>query len=189
MKRAAGLLLVAAAALVAAGCARPTEVRFPNPMPLPTSDRVTVEQVARRVLLELRFELVYPASKEGRVVTEALTGDSWFEFWRGDTVGAFQRVESSLHTVRRTASVTVAPEGPGAQLAVKVTKERLSAPNLSPQSIGQTYDIFSPSKTDLARWDEFKETRYAWLPMGRDDALEQQILQRILARLGSAMPR
>jgi hypothetical protein len=182
-----GLVLVAASAL--GGCTRAPEARFPNPMPLPSSDPVTVEKVARRVLLELRFDILYPDTKEGRVATDPLTGAQWFEFWRGDTVTAADRLESSLHTIRRTATVTVTPGPRGSQVAVQVAKERLSAPGTSPQSVGQTYNLFSPSKTDLARQDEFKETYFAYVPMGRDDALEQKILEQIQAHLGPDLRR
>ena len=178
----AGLLLVMAAML--AGCVRAPEARFPNPMPLPSSDAATVEKVAERVLLEMHFEIVYPASKPGRVDTENLTGDSWFEFWRDDTVGNFQRLESSLHTIRRSVHVQVTPAPSGSQVAVKVDKERLSAPGTSPSGISQTYDLYNPRKTSLARQDEFKETQYTWLSEGRDDALEQVILERIQSHLG-----
>ncbi|MCX5683676.1 MAG: hypothetical protein NT049_08330 [Planctomycetota bacterium] len=179
-----GLLLVTAATLV--GCARAPEARYPNPMALPSSDIASVEKVAQRILLELNFEVVYPQSKPGRVDTEHLTGDSWFEFWRGDTVGDFQRVESSLHTIRRAVHIQVSPAPTGSQVSVKVDKERLSAPGSSPSAISQTYDLYNPRKTSLARQDEFKETQYTWLPMDRDDALEQVILERIQGRLGVA---
>jgi hypothetical protein len=177
-----GLLLVTAATLV--GCARAPDARFPNPMMLPSSDPMTVEKVAQRVLLELNFEVVYPSSKPGRVDTENLTGASWFEFWRGDTVGNFQRVESSLHTIRRSVHMQVTPAPSGSQVAIRVDKERLSAPGTSPAGISQAYDIYNPRKTGLARQDEFKETQYTWLSEGRDDALEQLILERIQGRLG-----
>jgi hypothetical protein len=157
-------------------------------MPLPSSDAVTVEKVARRVLVDLKFEIEYPSSKEGLIVTGPLVGDSWFEFWREDTVGTYQRVESSFQNIRRTVTVTVTPEPQGSQVTVKVAKDRMSSPNTSPQSVGETYDIFSPSKTDLARYDEFSVTAFRWIPMGRDELLEQRILERIQVALG-ATPR
>ena len=178
----AGLLLVMAAML--AGCVRAPEARFPNPMPLPSSDAATVEKVAQRVLLEMHFDIVYPASKPGRIDTEHLTGANWFEFWRDDSVGNFQRVESSLHTIRREVHVVVTPAPTGCQVSVKADKERLSAPGTSPAGISEAYDIFNPRKTSLARQDEFKETQYTWLPEGRDDALEQMLLERIQGLLG-----
>jgi len=178
----AGLLLVTAATLV--GCVRAPEARFPNPMALPSGDPATVEKVAQRVLVEMRFEILYPASKPGRIDTGNLTGDSWFEFWRDDTVGSFQRLESSLYTIRRSVHVQVTPAPAGCQVSVKVDKERLSAPGTSPAGIAEAYDLFDPGKTSLARQDEFKETLYTWLPEDRDDALEQVILERIQGHLG-----
>ena len=182
MRRALAVLLLVTAAMLA-GCARAPEARFPNPMALPSSDIATVEKVAERVLLEMNFEVVYPQSKPGRIDTENLTGANWFEFWRDDSVGNFQRVESSLHTIRRKVHVQATPAPTGCQVEVKVVKERLSAPGTSPSGISQTYDLYNPRKTSLARQDEFKETQYTWLPMDRDDALEQVILERIQGRL------
>ncbi len=120
-----GVLLVMAAAT---GCVRAPEVRYPNPMVLASADAATTEKVARRLLVNMRFEIIQPSSQPGVVVTRPLTGDSWFEFWRDDTVGTTQRVESSLYTVRRVVTVTIAPRDHGSEVAVKVVKDRMSAP-------------------------------------------------------------
>ena len=183
MRRALAVLLLVTAAMLA-GCARAPEARFPNPMALPSSDIATVEKVAERVLLEMNFEVVYPQSKPGRIDTENLTGANWFEFWRDDSVGSFQRIEASLHTIRRRVRMQVTPAPAGSEIAVKIDKERLSATGTSPSGISQAYDIYNPRKTSLARYDEFKETQFVWMSEGRDDDLEQLILERIQGRLG-----
>ena len=176
-------VLLFCAAMTAAGCATVASGRFSNPMTFTETDADTVEHVARRVLRELRFDIEYPESSEGRLATDSLTGASWFEFWRKDTVGAMQRLESSLHTIRRRATVSISPKDGGSQVFVKVIKQRKSAPGLGPETIGQAFNIYDAQDMELVRQSELAPTEYEWLDMGRDELLEQDILQRILTSL------
>ena len=181
-----GFWLLVLAATAMAGCARAPGVRYANPMALAGADAGTVEQVARRVLQELQFEVEFPQTRPGQLETGPVTGASWFEFWREDTVGGRQRLESSLHTVRRRASVAVKSAGTGAEVSVTVIKERLSAPNTGPASATETFDLYElEERSELRRVDDLSPAAYGWLDMGRDDALEQRILERIQTYLGS----
>jgi hypothetical protein len=180
-------LLVPAA--MVAGCAGVPEMRVANPMALTDSDPATVEQVARRVLAEMRFDVVYPSARPGLLATGPLTGDSWFEFWRDDTVGSHQVAESSIHTVRRSVSLQVTPKGQGSEVLVRAKKERLSAPGVAPEQVSGSFSLYNPRDSDLQRQDELAETKYKWIDMGRDEALEQRILGRIQAALGRGAVR
>ena len=182
MRRALSLLLLGSA-VTAAGCATVASGRFSNPMTFTETDAETVEHVARRVLMELRFDIVYPEASEGRLATDALTGASWFEFWREDTIGRMQRLESSLHTIRRRATVSISPKDRGSQVFVKVVKQRKSAPGLGPETMAESFNIYGIEDTDLMRQNELAPTTYEWLDMGRDELLEQDILERILTGL------
>jgi hypothetical protein len=172
-----------------AGCARVSEMRLANPMALTGADPATAEQVARRVLTEMRFPIEYPSARPGLVATGPLTGDSWFEFWRKDTVGSHQIAESSLHTVRRRVIVSVAPKGQGCEVLVRVAKERLSAPGVAPEQISGAVSLYDPRDSDLQRQDALAVTKYQWIDMGRDEALEQRILDRIQTALGRGAVR
>jgi len=177
------VLVLLLAALVPAGCATVSSGRFSNPTAFPSHDADAVALVARRVLMELRFDLVYPEAAEGRIETEPLTGASWFEFWRADTIGAMQIAESSLHTTRRRALVSVTRKDAGSEVLVKVTKQRRSSPNTNPDNISRSYDLYDTEDSELARQNELAETMYEWVDMGRDELLEQSILERIHAVL------
>jgi len=183
MSRGLWLLFLAA---MAAGCARAPGARYDNPMAVAGADKEAVEQVTRRVLLELGFEVVFPQAQPGHLETEPVTGASWFEFWRQDTLGCRQRLESSLHTVRRRAAIVVKEAGAGSEVSVKVFKERLSAPGSGPTSVTETFDLYElDERSELRRFDELSPAAYGWLTMGRDEALEQRILERIQTYLGS----
>jgi hypothetical protein len=177
MKVAISLLVLVTVA--ATGCVAAPAVRLSNPLPLVSADPSTVEDAARRILVDMRFTLVQPSSRPGVVVTQPLTGDAWFEFWRDDTVGSDQRVESSLHTVRRVVTVTVTSQGGGSEVAVRVVKDRASAPGAAPENITLSLDLFNTSKSELVRQDELAASEYTWIPLGRDEALEQVLLERI----------
>jgi len=180
---------MAAAALASAGAGCKEAVRRENPFALRGIDADAAESAARRVLEELRFEIEYPEASEGRIATRGLTGASWFEFWRGDTLGADQRIESSLHTTRRRVTVAITPEVAGSEIFVQVTKERLTAPNQGPQSIGQAYSLYGFRISKMYERDEIEPTRYKWIDVGRDDLLEQEILARLERRLQPLPPK
>lgn len=175
----AGWVLVLAAMAAAGGCATVPEGRLPNPSVFSDTQVDTAEDVATRVLMELRFEPVIPQKSKGHIETQPLTGASWFEFWRKDTIGRTQVAESSLHTVRRRATVSISPKDGGSQVFVRVFKERASAPGSGPTSFGYSFNIHEVEDTDLMRQDAIEEDEYDWLPMGRDPLLEQYILDRI----------
>jgi len=181
-----GLAMVLASAM-AAGCARPAAVRD-NPQTIAAAAPDLVKKTAMRVLMDMRFTIEYPQMNPDRVTTDPLTGDSWFEFWRSDTIGPEQRAESSLATIRRTATVIITPQDGGTRVLVKVAKQRLSAPNTAPQSIGESINLYDRRETDLVRQDDLAPDHYQWLDKGRDSALEQVILERILGSLASTTP-
>jgi hypothetical protein len=183
------MMAALAAALTAAGAGCRGAGRLENPLALRGIDADTVESVARRVLEELRFEIEYPEASEGRIATRGLTGASWFEFWRGDTLGANQRIESSLHTTRRRVTVAITPVASGSEIFVQVTKERLTAPNQGPESIGETYSLYGFQISKMFEPDEIAPTPYKWVDVGRDDLLEQKILVRLERRLQPLPPK
>ena len=182
MRRALWLLILTA---LAAGCAHAPEVRYTNPLIFADSEAGTVEKVARRVLTDMRFEIIYPSSEPGLITTQPLTGDQWFEFWLDDTVGRQPRAESSLHTIRRRVTMSVKPHEQGVQVTVKVLKERASSPNTAPDYISRSLNLYQRRDEVLTVQDELAKTTYRWVDMGRDEALEQYLLDKIRAALAS----
>jgi hypothetical protein len=177
--RHAGWALMLAAMAAAGGCATVSEGRFANPSVFTDTDATTAEEVAGQVLMGLRFEPVIPAKSKGHIETQPVTGASWFEFWRKDTIGRMQVAESSLHTIRRRATVSISPKDGGSQVFVQVIKERASAPGSGPTSFGRTFGVHDVEEDSLMRYDPLEERGVEWVRMGRDPLLEQYILERI----------
>jgi len=130
----------------------------------------------------------------GLAVTHPSTSGQWFEFWRGDSRGGYQLLESSLHTIRRTVRLSVRPAEPehGGEsestdryrVTVEVYKERFSSPQRQVTTASGALQIYSerlPTEEGLraarVRGDH-------WVPLGRDALLEEYLL----GRLRSARP-
>jgi hypothetical protein len=122
---------------------------------------------------------------EGRIDTAWQDGATWLEPHRGDSVGSFNRWESTFQTIRRRATLRVIPLGAGYTIEAIVDKELEYLPHPERATAGAAVfrnDGSLPSRRD----DAVSRTRSSpiWLPLGRDPALEQRILADIRARLG-----
>ncbi|MGA1619838.1 MAG: hypothetical protein ACO37F_15165, partial [Pirellulales bacterium] len=60
---------------------------------------------------------------EGRIVTFPQTGATLLEPWRGDSVGFHERLESTLQSIRRIATIRLIPDPGGWRVEVVVQKE------------------------------------------------------------------
>jgi hypothetical protein len=137
--------------------------------------RVTREQQARRS---------GEAWCEGRIETQTQSGATVLEPQRGDSVGWFNRWESTFQSIRRTAVVRVIPDPNGYQVEVIVQKELEDLPQPQGSLIGAAtlrHESGLPSHRvdDGARLGRGSK----WIPQGRDPALEQRMLADIHARL------
>ena len=121
---------------------------------------------------------------EGRIETVPLDGATVLEPHRHDSVGSFNRWESTFQSIRRRATVRVIPDANGYLVEVIVEKELEDLPRPERSTAGAASfrsDISLPSP----RLEPISRVRQSpcWLPLGRDPALEQRMLAEIHARL------
>jgi hypothetical protein len=121
---------------------------------------------------------------EGRIETVPQDGATWLEPHRKDSVGSFNRWESTFQSIRRRAAVRVIPDGNSYLVEVIVEKELEDLPKPEKATTGSatfSNDITLPS----SRLEEVSRVRRSarWLSLGRDPALEQRMLAEIHARL------
>ena len=124
---------------------------------------------------------------EGRIETAPQGGATWLEPHRGDSVGDFNRWESTFQTIRRRALVRVLPDAAGYNVEVIVEKELEHLPRPEQATAGAATfrnDNALPSRRrnamDLA---QRPGSSRQWIALGRDVALEQRMLADIHARL------
>jgi hypothetical protein len=163
----------------------------PNPIMVPVVDEnLAWDQIADvvddyfKIAHEQRVRRSGEAWTEGRIETAPLTGATVLEPNRHDSVGTFNRWESTFQSIRRRATVRVIPDPNGYLVEVIVEKELEDLPKpekatAGPAAIGALTTL--PSK----RLEEITRTHSSpkWIPLGRDPALEQVMLADIHARL------
>ncbi len=170
----------------------------PNPIMVPVIDEnLAWDQIADvvddyfKIAREQRARRSGEAWTEGRIETAPLDGATWLEPHRKDSVGSFNRWESTFQSIRRRSTVRVIPDPNGYLVEVVVLKELEDLPKPEKATIGPAAfgsDLTLPSR----RLDEINRLHPSprWIQLGRDPALEQRILADIHARLnGVTVPR
>jgi hypothetical protein len=76
-----------------------------------------------KVAKEQRVIFAQGIPTEGRITTFPQTGATLLEPWRGDSVGFQERLESTLQSIRRLATVRLIPDPAGWRVEVVVQKE------------------------------------------------------------------
>jgi hypothetical protein len=187
------LLLVASSA---GGCATTppaVPLDFSNPTVVAVGDQELVWNVTVDVIddyfpieREDRVRLVGDVLIEGRIDTHPVSGSTLFEPWRHDSADAYERLESTLQSIRRRAVVRVIPEQRGFLVDVAVFKELEDVRRPERATAGAA--TFR-NDASLERFTEpvgGQAPTYGWIPRGRDIALEQEIIAELQARLGEA---
>lgn len=196
--------MLAPAALAAAGCAAPGE---------PTGDTFAmlripdVDAYLDHAITFLR-QSDFPPERVDRVgatiVTAPVTSGQWFEFWRIDSQGPYQVLESSLHTMRRRVTVELVrqeaapdqrsesesepesgdvmssePPGDRYRLAVRVDKERYNAPQRQITTASGALGIYNERVPTNEGLRGARSRGDHWTPLGRDGLLEAYLLEKL----------
>ncbi len=193
-----GLLLIGGCASLALSPA-PSAPALPapvvlrdNPLFLNTLDReflwnelvATVEYYGFRVEREERVRQVGDVLVEGRIETYPVDSPTLLEPWRRGVTPGYERLESTLQSIRRRATVRVIPAGGGYLVEVMVFKELEDVNRPERSTVGESTFRHDGA---LVRPEEMAEEggpiTLGWIPLGRDIALEQQILADVQSRI------
>jgi hypothetical protein len=120
----------------------------------------------------------------GVVVTQPSTGRQWFEFWRRDSIGGYQLLESSIHTIRRVVTVKLDPLDPETpddefRITVQVDKQRYSAPERQVTTASSALAIYSEHLPTTEGLAASRAAGEHWIPLGRDLQFEQYLLDML----------
>jgi hypothetical protein len=184
---AAGLVLAASG-----GCTKFTTPAGPTVQLTPAQQRgEALWQSATEVLRKYNFVVDRQDRRAGIITTLPLTGQYFGEFWRRDAVTRFDLEESTVQTIYRSVTVTIAPATPGGDLVARV-EARTYRSDLRQAQITSTADAYNmfpivtgserPSRSLLL--ESRRTTLTGAVPLGRDADLEA----RLEAEINAAAP-
>ena len=189
------------------------QVVLQNPTLVPVTDTelawnqiVDVVDDYFKIEREVRPRQAGEVMTEGRIDTYPRVGSTVFEPWNRDSVDLYERLESTLQSIRRQAFVAVRPASGGFLVDVAVMKELedLEQPERATAGAAIFRHDNSPNQSEAqaTSGDDRREnlgeqprpvtgqTAIAgWIPLGRDTALEQEMIAQLQARFGQlSMP-
>ncbi len=162
----------------------------PNQIHVPVANRdwaweqiVDVVDDYFRIERERQVQLVGDVLTEGRIETWPTIGATILEPHRHDSVGRYNRWESTFQTIRRHAVIRVIPDARGYLIDVQVEKDLEDLPHPERSTAGGA--VFRNDSSLPSRDEGVIATSLAghWILLGRDPALEQRMLAEIQARL------
>ena len=166
--------------LYSAGCAENKYIKTEERFCGPAVSKGELMASAERILAGMHFEIEKLDSEAGYIRTLPLSGGQTFEIWRADNVGALNRAEADLHSIRRTVELNVSEQAEQVCINCKATTERLSIS--SEQTSGQSYRAMTGQKT-IQKISREQKGNITWLDLGRDGQLETEIIRRIEKQL------
>jgi hypothetical protein len=169
-----------------------------NPLLVPPGDPEYVWETVVQVIGDY-FRIMNPENPirpvgdtftEGELTTFPLVGATIFEPWAHDTANSYERIESTLQTIRRIAKVRVAPAPPGqagflVQVSVFKELEDLAQPTMAgggPGAAGPAAFHYDGTEPRVVNPVDDQEITRGWIRQGRDPALEQRLLGQMYYR-------
>jgi len=139
-----------------------------------------------RIEREERVRVIGDVATEGRIDTFPTIGATLFEPWRRDSTPGFERIQSTLQTIRRRAVARVIPSEGGYMVSIEVLKELedLNRPEFASVATGAIRHDGSVAADDDVTTPEGAVT-LGWISLGRDTQLEQRMLTNLQARLSA----
>ncbi len=167
-----------------------------NPIFVPYVDRnVIMDQVSDelddyfRIKHEQRIRLADNILTEGWIKTYPQIGSSLIEPWRRDSTPGYEKLFSTLQTVRRFAKVRVIPVANGYNVDVKVYKELEDLPQPQNSNVSGNFLRHDNTLDFYEGEDPSQPVNPGWVPLGRDFSLEQRIAKNIFNRIQDCCER
>jgi hypothetical protein len=173
---------------------RPVPVAFDNPVSIPIANYQLVwdgvEQIVKdnfRIDRDDPVRLIGNTLYPGRIDTFPMPGATILEPWYHDSANDYERLESTLQSIRRYAVVKVIPaQNGGFWVDVAVFKELENLRQPEHSTAGSATFRNDASLSPRIKPDQVLSINQKWIPQGRDTAAEQRIIGQILDRFTPA---
>ncbi len=132
---------------------------------------------------EMPIRLYDGVLTEGRVDTKPISGASLLEPWHCDSVGFRERLDCTTQTIQKRAEVRVTPEKGGYHISVFIYKEleHNTRPLKATASVANLR--YEDDANTFASQVDVDPSTNGWVLIGRDTAMEEQLLKEIAFRL------
>ncbi|MCA9104305.1 MAG: hypothetical protein KDA83_02690 [Planctomycetales bacterium] len=141
-----------------------------------------------KIRREERVRIIENVITEGWIETFPTSGSTWLEPWRKDSSPGYERWLATFQSIRRWARVRLIPAPGGYRIEVAVYKELEDLEQPMNASVGGAtlrHDNSREREDDPLR---IGPDQMGWIPLGRDEQLEQRILGNLLSRLSACAP-
>lgn len=171
--------------LMLTGCAQQQHQEVVEQICLPEKQKPKVMQAAEDILAQMHFTIDKSDAEKGIIRTKPLPAAQSFEFWRSDNVGSFNSTEANLHSIRRTAELSISRQAGQLCISCDVKVQRLSLPERDITGSGRAYEMFTRSKQSIQVLELHPEQEkdVAWIDLGSDKQLATEILKRFSSML------
>lgn len=122
---------------------------------------------------------------EGRLTSFPEVSGTSFEPWRKETTRGFERLQSTIQTIRRTATVRVVPEESGYWIEVHVLKEQEDVDQAQASTAGSSAQRHDGTIVRNENQQRQLPVTLGWFEIGRDTELERRIMSGILGRVNN----
>ena len=165
-------------------------IQFPNPSAFAPlngeafwTELIDITSDYFRIAREQRVQNVGGEWLEGEIITYPQTGATFLEPWRWDSVTAYERTLATFQSIRRTARIRVIPHGNGYLVDVQVLKDLEDVEQPEHAITGVASFRFGETVSQKTERVAQPGGPTCWIPIGRDTALEQEILGRLYERM------
>ncbi len=166
-------------------------VAYDNPVSIPIANYQLVwdgvEDIVKqnfRIEREDPVRLIGETVTDGRIDTFPMPGATYLEPWYHDSANDYERLESTLQSIRRYAVVKVIYSRQTGTFWVNVAvfKELENLRQPEHATAGSATFRTDASLASPIKPDQTPGTNQNWIPQGRDTAAEQRIIGQILDR-------
>ena len=173
--------------LLSVGCQAPAKPTEPTVAQVTAASPEEYDLLWAAIGATLR-QYYFPPDRQDRlagiITTAPDTAANWFELWRPQPRPAYYWAEANLQTVQRDATIQIRPvDNQGTyDLDVKINRYRYSLEERqidNPSAALRMYGSGAPTASgQMRKGQESSE----WIPLGRDQQMEQAVLASILRR-------
>jgi phage-related protein len=108
-----------------------------------------------------------------------LRAGQFFEFWRKDNIGRFNKAEANVQNLRRTVELQFNQAGGNTGVTANVSTERLSLTEADVYGGHRAAGMYVTGGTSMQKLQLYEDSQKQWIPLETDQNLAGYVLWMI----------